>query len=120
MSTQLSFTEISFLGLVLDEDLLRTEFDAIIAAGWSEPEERTTWHRRAAAAPGRTPDPISQRWVRRRRAADTPGYDSPGYRRDWVRARSPPQDGRLAALTGGKQEPFEKGWEATVSIEPIP
>jgi len=40
MSMQVGFTETSFLGLVLDEDLLRAEFESIVGAGSTESEER--------------------------------------------------------------------------------
>ena len=79
-------TDEQFLDLLLaDEDLLRAEFDAIVAAEWpGPPPGRPGRGARAEGRPGET---------RRRcaRAAGSPGWPCPLRIGGWPRQRSPPQ-----------------------------
>ena len=79
-------TDEQFLDLLLaDEDLLRAEFDAIIAAEWpGQPPGRPGRGTRAERRPGGT-----QR--RRPQAAGSPGWPRPLRIGGWPRQRSPPR-----------------------------
>jgi hypothetical protein len=65
-----------------DVDLLRTEFDAIIAAGWSKPPPYTTAQEGAGKQRGRGPARRLARPVRDRVRSPTIS--------GWARQRSPP------------------------------
>jgi hypothetical protein len=86
-------TDEQFLDLLLaDEDLLRAEFDAIIAAEWpGPPPGRPGRGARAERRPGETRR-------RRPRAAGSPGWPRPLRIGGWPRQRSPPP------ATGGQTD----------------
>jgi len=78
-------TDEQFLQLLLaDEELLRAEFDALIAAEWSGSPPRRTG--RCARAGRRPIQPRRPRW---RAAGWTDGPRHPGTS-GWARQRSPP------------------------------
>ena len=79
--------EQQFLELVYaDEDLVRAEFEAIIAAEWPTPPPARPPLRRPASRP---PTPPAGHWrrVERKRPARRPRHPGIG---GWVRQRSPP------------------------------
>jgi hypothetical protein len=80
-------TDEQFLDLLLaDEDLLRAEFDAIIAAEWpGQPPDRPGRGTQAERRPGGTRR-------RRPRAAGSAGRPHPLRIGGWPRQRSPPRD----------------------------
>jgi len=83
MSILETTTEGTFLGLMLDDELLRAEFDAIIAAEYPSPPEDAPIRRHH---PGRRPVPSRRRPGDRPQAPGAPG-ESP---EPSGRQRSPP------------------------------